>query len=107
MFFELKCVLYALKTFTHHLRGKRVQVESDSEPAVRSLCSLFSERSACMAVVAEIRDFCALNFIIPRFEHIFACFNSSADALSHNSFDQAQVAFQREFGMSLMAPYRL
>jgi hypothetical protein len=106
-YFELKGISLALKLFRNHCRGKRVQIECDSEPAIRILCSLFSAQSSCMSVVAEIRDFCAANFIIPRYEHILAQFNECTDSLSHNLYDQAAAAFEVEFDLPLEAPQRL
>ena len=104
MFFELLAILLTIRKFSESLKGKRVQIECDNEAAVRVLCSCFSERSACMAVVEKIRDTCANLFIIPRYEHILSAFNTVADALSHDHYDQAAREFLAEYSVALLEP---
>jgi hypothetical protein len=103
-FFELLGILLMLVEFAPQLAGKRVQIESDNEAAVRDLVSCFSGKPMCMRVIADIRNLCALHHIIPRFEHILSCFNMIADRLSHNDLHQANDLCQSEFSRHLLPP---
>jgi hypothetical protein len=105
-FFELKGILLALQHSALLLKGKRVQIECDNEAAVRDLTCCFSGKPLCMIVIAQIRDFCALNFITMRVEHILAVFNNIADCLSHDLFTQANDACLLELHSPLQAPSR-
>ena len=106
-FFELLGILKILTYLAPILRGKRVQIESDNEAAIRDLICCFSGKPLCMEVIAEIRDLCAINFIIPRFEHILSQFNSIADRLSHDDFTQANSLCLEEFQRPLLSLHRL
>jgi len=101
---ELLAILLLLRFFGERLRGKRVQFESDSEPAIRILSKCFSEKPACLFVVRKIRDLCASFNIIPRWEHILSSLNSIADSLSHNDFPQAVAHAKAELSLQLKPP---
>ena len=103
--FELLGLLLFLGFLGEVLRGKRVQIELDSEPAVRCLLRGFSVTPACLLLVRKIRDHCARLCIIPRFEHILSSLNSIADHLSHNDFDQANERAKVELSLPLMSPF--
>jgi hypothetical protein len=106
-FLELKGILLILTFFANDLQGKRVQVECDNEAAVRDLTCCFSGKSACMSVIAQIRDLCAGFSITMRIEHILASFNCIADFLSHDLFPQAHDECLRELNAPLLEPHRL
>ncbi len=106
-FFELLSILRSLQRFAQFLDGKRVQIECDNEAAVRDLICCFSGKPMCMIVIADIRNFCALHHISPRFEHILSDFNMIADRLSHNDFVQASTLCLQEFSHPLLSPPRL
>jgi hypothetical protein len=105
-FFELLGIFLILSHFAPILRGRRVQIESDNEAAIRDLGTCFSSKPQCMAVIADIRNLCASSFIIPRYEHILSQFNSIADRLSHDGFPQATVLCHEEFQLPLLPPLR-
>ena len=106
-FFELLGILLILTNFAPLLHSKRVQIECDNEAAVRDLVCCFSGKSMCMHVIARIRNLCAANHIIPRFEHILSDFNFIADRLSHDDFPQADSLCLNEFSRRLLPPLRL
>ena len=95
-----------LLNFTPLLVGKRVQIECDNEAAIRTLVHCYSAKQMCMKVTKLIRDFCALNKINPRFEHILGTYNTIADRLSHNDFAKASLFCQNEFDTPLQASLR-
>ena len=105
-FFELLGILLILTHFAPLLKGKRVQIECDNEAAIRDLVCCFSGKPMCMHVIARIRNLCAANHIIPRFEHILSAFNSIADRLSHDDLTQANTLCQSEFSRHLLPPLR-
>ena len=105
-FFELLGILLILTNFAPLLHGKRVQIECDNEAAVRDLVCCFSGKPMCMHIIARIRNLCAANHIIPRFEHILSAFNSIADRLSHDDFPQADSLCLNEFSRHLLPPLR-
>jgi hypothetical protein len=97
-FFELLAILIALRLWGPSLRQRRVQFESDSEPAVMALSKCYSPEPGCQGLIHEICLASSLYHISPRWEHILSPYNSIADALSHDSFPQAQCCFGEEFG---------
>ena len=105
-FFELLGILLILTQFAPLLYGKRVQIECDNEAAVRDLVCCFSGKPMCMHVIARIRNLCAANHIITRFEHTLASFNAIADRLSHDDFPQADTLCHEEFSRHLLPPLR-
>ena len=105
-FFELLGILLILTQFAPLLYGKRVQIECDNEAAVRDLVCCFSGKPMCMHVIARIRNLCAANHIITRFEHTLASFNAFADRLSHDDFPQADTLCHEEFSRHLLPPLR-
>jgi hypothetical protein len=108
MFFELLGLLHLLEHFVVHLRGRRVQFECDSEPAIRALSKGYSKMPLCMRIISRFWLICATNLIIPRFEHILAQYNTIADALSHFRVSQAEEAALSEFGVGFThRPYSL
>jgi hypothetical protein len=85
--------LIALRSLTPSLTRRRVQFECDSEPAVMALLKCYSPEPGCQVTIRAICLHCTTHHITPRWEHILSPFNSIADALSHNSFHQAQLLF--------------
>lgn len=95
-YFELRAILLALQTFGPMIKYCRVQLECDSEPAVLALLKCYSPEPGCHETIRSICLFCASLHITPRWEHILSSFNTIADALSHDSFSQAQLFFAEE-----------
>ena len=100
-FFGLSAILLALRLLGPELKGKRVQFECDSEPAVLALCKCYSPELGCHDCIRAICLLCASLHITPRWEHILSPFNSIADALSHDMFSQACFSYAQELGGSL------
>ena len=105
MFLELRAVQLILLICGRRCRGKRVQFEIDSEPAVRALSKCFSPEPGCMELISDIILTCATLHIYPRWEHIGGVFNVVADSLSHLRFSQAASACKAELGGELRLVY--
>ena len=99
---ELLALRNALTLLSVHLRGKRVQIELDSQTAVCDLRSWSAGRPGILTIVNEIWDLIISLEISPRFEHILRDFNAVADALSKFLPTQAELLFKTEFGGALL-----
>ncbi len=104
-YFELRAIQIMLAVFGQKWKGLRVQFESDSQTSVQALRKCFSDRPRCQKVIRDIIVMCVSLHIIPRWEHISACFNPIADSLSHNRLCQAQAHCVAEFGEALVLRY--
>ena len=99
---ELLALRNAISLLNAHLRGKRVQIEMDSQTAVCDLRSWSAGRPGILTVVNEIWDLIISLEISPRFQHILREFNAVADALSKFLPSQAKLLFEKEFGGALL-----
>ena len=98
---ELLALRNAISLLSAHLRGKRVQIEMDSQTSVQNLRRWDSEKLPILEIVNEIHGLVISFSLEVRFEFIPREFNEIADALSIDSFPQAGEMFEREFGSQL------
>ena len=98
---ELLALRSILKVYGQRIRGKRVQIEMDSQTSVQNLRRWDSEKIPVLKIVNDIHSLVISFSLDVRFEFIPREFNEIADALSIDSFPQACEMFEREFGGQL------
>ena len=98
---ELLAALYALRSFGHQIRGRRVLLEIDNEGMYFALRSWFSEKPYLLDLLNEIFETSSFYHIILRVEFIPREFNVVADALSLGLVTQATRHYRRHVGVDL------
>ncbi|KAK3890263.1 hypothetical protein Pcinc_005794 [Petrolisthes cinctipes] len=86
---ELKAILFALKSFAHHLKGKHIRVFSDNTTAVNYVNEMGGIKSlACNDICIEIWDWIVKNDAWVSASHIPGKDNTLADTASRQCNDR-------------------